>query len=64
MFNWHVYPVFRCSDDCNVKKKMLQSSSEDAIKKAVSGVHIKVQANDRGELDYQTILDKIKRSAK
>ncbi|XP_074620032.1 uncharacterized protein LOC141878871 [Acropora palmata] len=53
-----------CSDDCNVKKKMLHSSSEDAIKKAVTGVQIKIQANDSGELDYQTILKDIKRSGK
>ncbi|KAK2567089.1 Cofilin [Acropora cervicornis] len=55
---------FLCSDDCNVKKKMLHSSSEDAIKKAVTGVQIKIQANDSGELDYQTILKDIKRSGK
>ncbi|XP_067016321.1 actophorin-like [Acropora muricata] len=53
-----------CSDDCNVKKKMLHSSSEDAVKKAVNGVQIKVQANDRGELDYQAILERLRRSGK
>lgn len=53
-----------CSDNCNVKKRMLQSSTEDAIKKAVTGVHIKVQANDSEDLDYQRILDILKRSGK
>lgn len=53
-----------CSDNCNIKKKMLQSSSEDAMKKAVNGVHAKIQANDSEDLDYQAILKDIKRSGK
>lgn len=65
MFKWHLYPVFfRCSDNCTIKKKMLQSSSEDAMKKAVSGVHLKIQANDSEDLDYQAILKELKRSGK
>ena len=43
---------------------MLQSSSEDAMKKAVNGVHVKIQANDSEDLDYQAILKDIKRSGK
>lgn len=53
-----------CSDNCTIKKKMLQSSSEDAMKKAVSGVHLKIQANDSEDLDYQAILKELKRSGK
>ena len=59
--NGMLHLVVRCSDNCNVKKKMLHSSTEDAVKKAVSGVPIKIQANDCGDLDYQTILKDIKR---
>ena len=55
---------FRCSDNCNVKKKMLHSSTEDAVKKAVNGVHVKIQANDSGDLDYQKIVEDFKRSGK
>lgn len=44
-----------CSDNSNRKKKMLQGSSCEGVKKHFPGFAASVQANDDDELDYHTI---------
>ncbi|XP_070581430.1 uncharacterized protein [Ptychodera flava] len=46
-------------DTANVKKKMVFSSSKDALIKKLNGIQHIVQASDKDELDYEEIKDKI-----
>ena len=52
---------FRCSDNCLVDKKMVQSSTEDALKKVLQGVSMYIQANDADELEYNEIAREVAR---
>ena len=45
----------RCSDNSDRKKKMLQGSSCEGVKKHFPGFAASIQANDEDELDYHTI---------
>merc|ERR1712113_305739 len=40
-------------DKCGVKDKMLYASSKDALKKKFTGIMKEVQANDKGDLDFE-----------
>lgn len=57
-----LYIVFsnRCPEDSPIKKKMVHTSSKDALKKVCSGLKIEVQANDKDDLDVENILPKLK----
>lgn len=46
-----------CPDNVKIKAKMMHSSSSDALGKKCKGVPI--QANDRDELNYNEVRDKI-----
>jgi len=50
-----------CPDVANIKDKMLYASSKDALKKAFVGVFTELQANDKGDLDFNTIREKLNR---
>ena len=52
---------FRCSDNCLVDKKMVQSSTADALKKVLQGVSAHIQANDADELEYNEIAREVTR---
>merc|ERR1719454_2272923 len=45
-------------DNASVKPKMLYASSEDALKKALTGINEEYQATDRGDLDLAEIKKK------
>merc|ERR1712088_738792 len=49
-----------CPDTAKVKKKMLYSSSFEALKKALGDSITCVQANDESDLDKKNVEDKIK----
>jgi len=49
-----------CPDTAKIKKKMLYSSSWDALKKAFEGVGKYVQATDMSEASYDAVLEKCK----
>jgi len=49
-----------CPDTAKIKKKMLYSSSWDALKKAYDGVGKFVQATDMSEASYDAVLEKCK----
>ncbi|XP_035696807.1 cofilin-like [Branchiostoma floridae] len=56
VFNFFVF-FTRCPDTIKIKAKMLHSSSSDALKKKCPATPI--QANDRDELNFDEVRDKI-----
>mmetsp|Transcript_41178 Transcript_41178/g.84241 ORF Transcript_41178/g.84241 Transcript_41178/m.84241 type:complete len:112 (-) Transcript_41178:2084-2419(-) len=52
-----------CPDTAKVRPKMIYASSKDELKKRLVGVACEVQANDRGELEYKEVVDKIIKSS-
>lgn len=49
-----------CPDTARIKKKMLYSSSFDALKKSLVGVHKYVQATDASEASEESIMEKLR----
>lgn len=49
-----------CPDTAKIKKKMLYSSSFDAIKKALVGVHKYIQATDSSEASKESVEEKLR----
>lgn len=49
-----------CPDTARVKKKMLYSSSFDALKKSLVGVHKSVQATDLAEASEEAVEEKLR----
>merc|ERR1712126_461068 len=49
-----------CPDTAKIKKKMLYSSSFDALKKSLVGVHKYVQATDSSEASEEQIMEKLR----
>lgn len=48
-------------DTAKIKSKMLYTSSKDAIRKKLVGIGTEIQATDAGEIDRQTVLEKVTR---
>jgi len=53
-----------CPDTAKIKKKMLYSSSFDALKHALEGIGKYIQATDMSEAAPECILEKIKSTAR
>ncbi|ELP83539.1 cofilin, putative [Entamoeba invadens IP1] len=51
-------------DGCKIKEKMLFSATKATIKQAFVGISAEIQATDAGELELQTIIDKVKTISK
>jgi len=49
-----------CPDTARIKKKMLYSSSFDALKKALVGVHKYIQATDSAEASKESVEEKLR----
>jgi cofilin len=49
-----------CPDTARIKKKMLYSSSFDALKKALVGVHKYIQATDASEASRDSVEEKLR----
>jgi len=49
-----------CPDTARIKKKMLYSSSFDALKKALVGVHKYIQATDAAEASKDSVEEKLR----
>jgi len=47
-------------DSSRVKQKMLYASSKDALRKKLVGISSEVQGTDYSEVDYNTVLERIK----
>jgi len=45
-------------DDAKTKNKMLFASSKEALKRALVGVPVEIQATDYEEVSYQSVLEK------
>ena len=42
---------------------MVYASSKDTIKKVFSGIGAEFQANDRGDMDYDTLVAEVEKKA-
>jgi len=51
--------IIYCDDNAKTKQKLTYSTSKDAIKRACSGFGKTIEANDKDEIDYFTILAEI-----
>eukprot|EP00047_Mylnosiga_fluctuans_P001363 m.219952 g.219952 ORF g.219952 m.219952 type:complete len:140 (-) comp10279_c0_seq1:73-492(-) len=49
-------------DAAKVKQKMIYASSKDALRKALVGIQLEVQATDSEEIDHATILATLQKS--
>jgi len=49
-----------CPDTARIKKKMLYSSSFDALKQACEGIGKYIQATDMAEASYDCVLEKLR----
>lgn len=38
---------------------MVYASSKDALKRALSGIAVEIQANDGDDIEYDTVLSKV-----
>ncbi|KAG0226799.1 hypothetical protein B0O80DRAFT_452932 [Mortierella sp. GBAus27b] len=47
-------------DGASIKSKMLYSSSRDAIRQRLAGVHADIQATDLAEASFETVLGRLK----
>jgi len=48
----------RCPDNAQAKQKMLYASSKEDLKKALGeGIAKEIQANDHGELQWESVLE-------
>jgi len=50
-----------CPDVAGIKDKMLYASSKDALKKTMVGLFTEIQANDKGDLEFNSIREKLNR---
>ncbi|KAF9925488.1 cofilin [Linnemannia zychae] len=48
-------------ENANIRRKMLYSSSKEALRKSLSGIGAEVQGTDYDEVDFDTVLDRIRR---
>ncbi|QLL30370.1 hypothetical protein HG536_0A01870 [Torulaspora globosa] len=50
-------------DTAPVRSKMVYASSKDALRRALNGVSTDIQGTDFAEVSYETVLEKVSRSA-
>ena len=53
----------RCPDDSKIGDKMIYASTKDTIKKSFSGLSLEFQANDSGDMDYNTFAEEVEKKA-
>ncbi|KAJ9149836.1 Cofilin/tropomyosin-type actin-binding protein [Pleurostoma richardsiae] len=46
-------------DDAGIKAKMVYASSKDALKRALNGIAVELQANDPDDIEYDSVLNKV-----
>jgi len=49
------------SDNCGVKKRMKYSSTKEILPKKLQGVK-SIQANDKGDLDFETVVNDLRKT--
>ncbi|KAA8911299.1 Cof1 cofilin [Sphaerosporella brunnea] len=50
-------------DDAPVRSKMVYSSSKDALRRALAGIHSEIQGTDPSEVCYETVLERVSKGA-
>jgi len=50
-------------DNAPVRAKMIYSSSKDALRRALAGIHAEVQGTDFSEVAHETVLEKVSKGA-
>lgn len=61
IINWNW--ISRSPDGAKIKQKMVYSSTKDALKRALGeGIQKEVQANDHGDLSWDSVLEVISRT--
>ena len=59
-----LHPHSRCDDNnARIGDKMIYASTKDNIKKQFSGIGLEFQANDRGDMDYDTFAAEVVKKA-
>lgn len=57
-----IFFLFWSPDSAKIKQKMVYASSKDALKRSLGeGLGKEVQANDHGDLEWNTVLEQISR---
>lgn len=49
-----------CPDTARIKQKMIYASSLESLKKPLVGIAKAIQATDMSEVDYESVLDKVR----
>jgi len=50
-------------DDAPIKAKMVYASSKEALKRALTGIAVELQANDEDDIEYDNILKTVSKGA-
>ena len=54
----------RCDDNkARIGDKMIYASTKDSIKKIFTGISLEFQANDRGDMDYDSFSAEVDKKA-
>jgi len=56
--------TFRAPDSAKVKAKMLYAGTKDTLKKSLQGLQVEVQGTDKGEVTFESVVDKCKSASK
>jgi cofilin len=48
-------------EKASVKQKMIYSSSKDALRRSLNGIHTEIQGTDYSEISHEVVLDKVSR---
>ena len=55
--------MHRCSDSSKIGDKMIYASTKDTIKKTFTGLGMEFQANDMGDMDYETFMTDVEKKS-
>ena len=59
-----LHPHSRCDDNkAKIGDKMIYASTKDSIKKIFAGLSLEFQANDLGDMDYNTFAAEVAKKA-
>jgi len=56
--------VLRAPDSAKVKAKMLYAGTKDTLKKSLQGLQVEVQGTDKGEVTFESVVEKCKSASK
>jgi len=56
-------PISRVVYNVAVQAKMIYSSSKEALRRSLAGIHAEIQGTDFSEVAYETVLEKVSKGA-